>query len=238
MTFKTLQESLRKRLRAEVKEGEITGTALAARTGLRQAHMSNFLNGKRGLSLEAMDRVLGAEGWSVLDLIDAEEINRRASIPQSEESQFQNVPLVRTCLAATEPQIARKAVWEILKVRSSFLEKLSPACDEERARWERFVALRVDAREGMSMFPRLLPGATVLIDRHYNSLEPYRRGEHNMFVIGQGKRCAIGYLEKVGEQILLRPHNRAYPVEILQVEARHSVTDYVIGRVAKVELET
>lgn len=30
----------------------------------------------------------------------------------------------------------------------------------------------------MSMYPRLLPGgATVLVDRHYNSLKPYREGE-------------------------------------------------------------
>ena len=40
--------------------------------------------------------------------------------------------------------------------------------------------IRADGREGMSMYPRLLPGAIVLIDRHYNSLKPYRKGESNL----------------------------------------------------------
>jgi phage repressor protein C with HTH and peptisase S24 domain len=100
------------------------------------------------------------------------------------------------------------------------------------------VALRVEAREGMSMFPRLLPGATVLIDRHYNSLRPYRRGEHSMYVVRRPKQCVIGYIENVGGSFVLRPHNPAYPVEMLVIAPRHSISDYVIGRVAHVGMET
>ncbi len=88
------------------------------------------------------------------------------------------------------------------------------------------------------MFPRLLPGATVLIDRHYNSGKAYRQGEKTMFVVRQAKQCVIGYMESAGENIFVRPHNRAYPVEMLEVAARHSVSDYVIGRVAHVGIET
>ncbi|HVO63383.1 MAG TPA: LexA family transcriptional regulator [Terriglobales bacterium] len=238
MTFQMLQHGLRKKLWEKIESRGLTGTALASRAGLQQAHISNFLNGKRGLSLEAMDRVLAAENLSVLDLIDPEEINRRASIPTSEEAEFQNVPLVRTCRAAGEPRIARRTVWEILKFRSSFLNNLRASCDEARAQWERFVALRVDAREGMSMFPRLLPGATVLIDRHYNSLEPYRRSEHNMYVVRSPEHCSIRYIESVGGNIVLRPHNPAYPVEMLAVGAQLSASDYVVGRVAQIGIET
>jgi transcriptional regulator with XRE-family HTH domain len=237
MTFKALQESLRNRLWKEMKNGGLTGTALAARTGLQQAHMSNFLNGKRGLSLEAMDRVLEAQRLSVLDLIEPEEINQRASIPQPEEAEFRNVPVVHTCRAAAAPWIARRNVWEILKFRGSFIDSLRSSCDGARAKWERFVAMRVEAREGMSMFPRLLPGATVLIDRHYNTLQPYRGGESNMYMIHRQEQCMIRYVESVAGSIVLRPHNVAYPVEVLAVGAHRSASDYVIGRVAHVGIE-
>ena len=238
MMFQTLQHSLRKKLWEEIESGGLTGTALASRAGLQQAHMSNFLNGKRGLSLEAMDRVLTAEKLSVLDLIDPEEINRRASIPTSKEAEFENVPLVRTCRAAGARRMARRNVWEILKFRRSFLNDLRPSCDDARAQWERFVALRVDARQGISMFPRLLPGATVLIDRHYNSLHPYRRSEHNMYAVRNPEYCGIGYVESVGGNIVLRPHNPAYPVQMLAMGAHEPASDYVVGRVAHIGIDT
>ncbi len=238
MTFKMLQESLRKRLWKEVNNGGLTGTEVAARAGLQQAHISNFLNGKRGLSLEAMDRVLAAENLSVMDLLVREEINQRASIPRSAEPGFQTVPLVHAWLAAVAPQIERRNVWELLKFRSSFLSRLRSCCDPVRGQWERFVTLRVEAREGMSMFPRLLPGATVLVDRHYNSLRPYRRGERTMFLVRNLKRCVIRYVESVGASALLRPHNPDYPVEMLEVAPRHSASDYIIGRIAHIGIET
>lgn len=238
MTFKMLQERLRKKLWQEMRNGGLTGRALAAHSGLQQAHISNFLNGKRGLSLEAMDRVLAAQKLSVIDLFDAKEINERASISRSVEEEFQNIPLVDDGLSAGAPQIARTRVREILKFRSRFLCGLRSSCDQVRARWERFVALRVGAGEGMSMFPRLLPGATVLIDRHYNSTKPYRRGENTMFVVRRPMRCLVRYVEGAGEDVVLRAHNPAYAVEMLEVAARHSVSDYIIGRVAHVGIET
>jgi phage repressor protein C with HTH and peptisase S24 domain len=185
-----------------------------------------------------MDRVLAAQNLSVLDLLDAEEINQRASIPLSEEPEFQNVPLVHTCVAAAAPQIARRTVREVLKFRTSFLHTLHSACDDVREHWERFVALHVDAGEGMSMFPRLLPGATVLIDRHYNSLQPYRRGESNMFVVRSPRQCTIRYIESVADNFLLRPHNPAYPVEMLALSKGHYVSDAIVGRIAHIGIET
>jgi hypothetical protein len=84
----------------------------------------------------------------------------------------------------------------------------------DREHWERFVIIRVDGREGMSMYPRLLPGATVLLDRHYNSLKPYRKGESNMYAIDKDGTCTVKYVEEAGNHLVLRPHNTAYPVEV------------------------
>jgi len=80
MKFRMLQDNLRRNLWERIDSGELTGLRLAEQTGFKQAHISNFLSCKRGLSLEGMDRVLNVQHLSVLDLIDATEVNKRASI--------------------------------------------------------------------------------------------------------------------------------------------------------------
>ena len=108
----------------------------------------------------------------------------------------------------------------------------------DREGWERFVVLKVDAREGMSMYPRMLPGATLLIDRHYNSLQPYRKGEQNMYAIRKDDACTIKYVEVANNHLVLRPHNQAYPVEVLTMEEGKKTGDYIVGRICYVGIET
>ena len=103
MKFRTLQENLRKALRERIEEGELTGLGLARDTGFKQAHISNFLNRKRGLSVEGMDKVLNVQRLSVLDLLDPGEINKRASIAPPSEDEFDNVLLVDGAVAARQP---------------------------------------------------------------------------------------------------------------------------------------
>jgi hypothetical protein len=239
VSFKSLQQNLRKRLWQDIDNGDLTGVSLAERSGLQQAHVSNFLNNRRGLSLDAMDRVLAAQKLSVLDLVDPKAIDERASIAHSPEAEFVNVPLLNGCAASCEPRIVRAVVRELLKYRATFLRSLRPACDRARTKWERFIGMRVEASEGMSMFPRLLPGATILIDRHYNSLEPYRRGEFNMYFIRKPNgTCTIRYLESTKDTFILRPHNQVYPIEVLETRSEHEVSEYIAGRVAHVGIET
>jgi len=237
MKFKVLQENLRKALWQRIEEGELTGLHLAELTGFKQAHISNFLNRKRGLSLEGMDKVLKVQHLSVLDLLDPAEVNKRASILPPADDEFQNVLLVEGTAAATEPIIMNMDVKEILKFKQSFLRSLRAETEGNRSAWERFVLMKVDARGGMSMYPRLLPGATVLIDRHYNSLKPYRKGESNMYAVNRDSSCTVKYVELAGKQLVLRPHNQAYPVEIMQLgDSRPS--DFIVGRVCYVGIET
>jgi hypothetical protein len=238
MKFKALQDNLRKTLWQRIDAGELTGLGLAAQTGFRQAHISNFLNRKRGLSLEGMDRVLKVQHLSVLDLLDPAEINKRASILPPAKDEFQDVLLVEGDVAASESLIMSMNVKDILKFKKSFLRSLRPEMENARERWERFVLIKIDAREGMSMYPRLLPGATVLIDRHYNSLKPYRKGESNMYAVNKNGACTVKYVEIAGDQLVLRPHNQAYPVDVLGVEKGVRPADYLIGRVCYVGIET
>jgi len=238
MKFRTLQDNLRKALWQRIDEGDLTGLHLAAQTGFKQAHISNFLNRKRGLSLEGMDKVLSVQHISVLDLLDPSEVNKRASIVAPSADEFDSVVVADGQIAATEPLIMSMHVKEILKFKKTFLRRLREDIEGDRDGWERFVVIKVDAREGMSMYPRMLPGAPLLLDRHYNSLVPYRKGEQNMYAVRKDETCTIKYVEVANRHLVLRPHNPAYPVEVMLIEEGTKPGDYIVGRVCHVGIET
>ena len=238
MKFRVLQDNLRKTLWERIDEGDLTGLRLAQQTGFKQAHISNFLNRKRGLSLEGMDKVLAVQHLSVLDLLDPAEVNKRASILPPSNDEFDNVLLTEGAVAATQPLITSMNVKEIHKFKKNFLRKLKAEIEGDRETWERFVLIKADGREGMSMYPRLLPGATVLIDRHYNSLKPYRKGEFNMYAVLKDGTCTVKYVEVAGNHLILRPHSHSYPIEVMTMEEGKSASDYLVGRVCYVGMET
>ena len=238
MKFRMLQENLRKTLWERIDGGELTGLRLAEQTGFKQAHISNFLNRKRGLSLEGMDKVLAVQHLSVLDLLDPAEVNKRASILPPSGDEFENVLLTDASTAATQPLIASMHVKEILKFKKTFLKRLKEEVDGDRRAWERFVIVKADAQEGMSMYPRTMPGATLLLDRHYNSLTPYRKGESNMYAVRRDGTCTIRYVETADGHLILRPHNPAYPIEVIALEDGQRPGDYIVGRVCHVGIET
>lgn len=235
MKFKALQENLRKTLLERIARGALTGLRLAEQTGFKQAHISNFLNRKRSLSLEGMDRVLNVQHLSVLDLLDPAEVNKRATLAPPSGDEFDNIFVV-DAVAATQPLILSMNVREIQKFKRSFLRRLRPDIRGKRRDWERFVAIKA-ATEAIGMHPRVEPGATVLIDRHYNSLEPYRRGELNLYAVRVRDALRIRYVETAGHNLILRPHDPSHAVEIVGLEEGESVADYLIGRVCFVGME-
>ena len=237
MKFKILQDNLRKILWERIEAGELTGLRLAQLTGFKQAHISNFLNRKRGLSLEGMDKVLSVQHLSVLDLLDPSEVNKRASILPPSGDEFENVLLTDASTAATQPLINSMHVKEILKFKKTFLRKLKAETEGDRSAWQRFVLIKVDAREAMSMYPRLMPGAMLLIDRHYNALKAYRKGEFNMYAVLKNDTCAVRYVEVAGNHLILRPHNQSSPIEVISMEDGKAAADYLVGRVCHVGLE-
>lgn len=237
MKFRNLQENLRQALLSRIEEGELTGMRLAEQTGFQQAHISNFLNRKRGLSLEGMDKVLQTQRLSVLDLLDPEEINRRVSIAPPAESGFQNVFVVEPEVAASEPLIMSMAVKDLVKFRTAFLRRLRAETQASRENWERFVVIRADAREGMSMYPRIVPGAWLLLDRHYTSLNPYRKNDGTMYAVWKKDSCVVRYVQVEGESLILRPQNQAYPVEVVPI-ADKPAAEHIVGRVCYVGMET
>jgi hypothetical protein len=238
MKFRMLQENLRNILWERIDRGELTGLRLAGQAGFKQAHISNFLNRKRGLSLEGMDRVLNVQHLSVLDLIDPAEVSKRAWILPPSEDEFDNVVVTDSHIAAFEALIMSMHVKEILKFKKIFLKRLKREVEGDRRAWERFVIIKADAQEGMSMYPRTMPGATLLLDRHYNSLTPYRKGESNMYAVRRDGTCTVKYVEAADRHLILRPHNPAYPIEVMALEDGRKPGDYIVGRVCHVGIET
>lgn len=237
MKFKVLQENLRKILWDRIEAGELTGLRLAEQTGFKQAHISNFLNRKRGLSLEGMDKVLQVQHLSVLDLLDPAEVNKRASIFPPSTDEFENVVLSDSHTAATQPLIVSMHVKEVLKFKKTFLHHIRPDPEGDRSGWQRFVLIKLDAREALAMHPRLAPGATLLIDRHYTSFRPYRKGELNMYAVLKNDNCAVRYVELAGDQVILRPHNQFTPIEVIPIAKGKSASDYLVGRICQIGLE-
>ena len=89
----------------------------------------------------------------------------------------------------------------------------------------------------MSMYPRILPGALVLIDRHYNSVVPYRRGETNIYAVQTKEGCKLRYVEVAGKNLVLRPHNTTYPVQVVTLQADESPQECIVGRICYVGME-
>ena len=88
-----LISDLHDRLRALVRErigGGLTGTELAKLAGFQQAHVSNFLNRRRGLSIEAMDRIMEVLKVEVRDLMPEE--RERAQAAAVDEAEFASIP--------------------------------------------------------------------------------------------------------------------------------------------------
>ena len=236
MKLRGLQDNLRRTLHERIAAGELTGLRLAEQTGFRQAHISNFLNRKRRLSMAGMDRVLSVQRLSVLDLLDPEEVSKHARVSPRSNQDFESVAVVTPSLLATQRFITNMQVMEFHKFNESFLSSLRAAPRGKRRDWERFVACRADA-DSMSMHPRLMPGALVLVDRHYNSLEPYRKGEFNIYAIEDRGKCKLRYAEVAGANLILRPHNQTYGIEVLPIEKGKQPHDYIVGRVCHVGME-
>ncbi len=121
MSFVVLQENLRKELRRRIEAKELTGMDLARRTGFTQAHISNFLNRKRGLRLSALDRMLKAIGWTVYNLLNAHDLARFAAVPLGSDEDYADLPVVEAAAAASSRIIVQEEVRRLLKFRRAFL---------------------------------------------------------------------------------------------------------------------
>jgi hypothetical protein len=81
------------------------------------------------------------------------------------------------------------------------------------------------------MDPLVLPEALAIIDRHYNSLVPYRPDRPNLYAVRNQARLALRYVDYLAARLVLRPHNIAFPVDLIEVDSDHSPNELITGRV-------
>lgn len=230
MNFQELHELLRLELVRRIERGSLTGRRLASQTGFQQAHISNFLNGRRSLSLEGLDRVLAAQHLTVDQLLPVD--LAAAAVPSSEP--MEAVPVVSPSAAMDEARVAESSVIETMQVSASRLYDNRARSAGKRAHWQRFVAVRADAQQSAAMEPLLPPGAIAVLDRHYNSLAPYRAQQPTLYAVRCGAALLLRFVDFDEGRLILRPYSRDFPVQLLAPAAHESPADYLVGRVCMI----
>jgi hypothetical protein len=228
MNFTQMHERLRLELLHRIQRGTVSVSLLARQTGLGQSHLSNFLHNRRQLSLEAMDRVLAAQHLTAADLLPA--MHQAAALPADGESSM--IPVVSHAAALFEPYIRPSAVQSMLHLPAGVLQTIRTRVSNHRRAWQRFVAVRIPAADALPMEPLVLPDAIALIDRHYNSLMPYRPDRPNLYAIRHGSHLTLRYVDFLSNRLVLRPYNIAFPVDLIEVDPGKSPGDLIAGRIA------
>ncbi len=236
INFRGLQERLREQLLAHINAGELTGLQLARTTGFQQAHISNFLNRKRGLSLEAMDAILQATNISLPDLIaDSSKPHRRAQ-SAAECGDFVSIPILEEH-DCTATQVPKHPTRETIKIASSLVQRLHPSMHIPRPHWQRFIAIRIKPADVAAMAPRLTRGNIAVIDRHHNLPANRKSSIPDMFLVGSSAGFQVRYVETSGSSVLLRPHQPEFPCEVLCSRSGHDPLSAIIGRLCLLQVQ-
>lgn len=230
MNFTQMHERLRLELLRRVERGTVSVSLLARQTGLAQAHVSNFLRGRRRLSLRALDTVLTAQQLEAIDLLPS----FVRSLSGAARGELTLAPMVSQGAALFEPFVRAGARQGQFPIQTHFLEALRPRCASARRRWERFVAYRVPPPEAPPMEPLLTAGVAVLIDRHYTSLQAYRPNHNNLYAVRLDERVALRFVEIQANCLILRPYRANYPIDLIEQPTAELVSERIAGRVALV----
>ena len=203
-------------------------------TWLAEAHISNFLNRKRSLSLDGLDRVLASQSLTVDQILP---VNLSASAAATAIESSELVPLVSPSVAMAEPRILPSAIIENVQISTARLHDNRSRPSASHAQWQRFVAVRADAQQAAAMDPVLPVGAIAILDRHYTSLVPYRSQSPTLYAVRCGSSLLFRFLDLDDGHLILRPYSRSFPVQLLPIAPHETPSDHIIGRVCLVLAE-
>lgn len=233
MKFETLHENLRLEILRRIERGLLTGSTLARTADFRQAHISNFLNRKRSLSLEGLDRVLAAQEMSVIDLLPPD-LLPGVAVPRRSASLTQTIPVVTHTAATSSARIQSPETIDTVEVPEAVIHSSRPHPLPGRDLWQRFVAIRVDAIQAAAMEPLLRQHFIVVIDRHYNSLAPYRLHPPTVYAVRGSDALHLCFLEYEADRLILRPRNQQIPVLLIALATNEQPADRIVGRICYV----
>ncbi len=235
VNFEDLHELLRVELLRRIDQGTATGTSIARQAGFRQAHISNYLNRKRSLSLAGLDRILASQGLTV-DQIMPLDLNASAS-PAPGEEPLEAIPVVSPSTAMEDAAVRAGSVIAAIHVNAAQLAQCRPRPSAKAAGWQRFVAIRADAQQAAAMEPIFAEGATLVLDRHYNSLAPYRTHQRTLYAVRGGAGLVVRFVDFDEGRLILRPLSLGFPVQLVTLRTEESPADLIVGRVCLVVSE-
>ncbi len=224
-----LHERLRTELRRRINEGTLTGTLLARRSGLAQAHISKFLSGKTNLSDVARDRILAALNLSVEALLAP-----RPEEPSPDPAYTLFRLLRANELADADYRTANMTVQVPLQAYNP-----TPPVGRHVAR-ERFVALILEPGQARPMEPILRPDDIVLVDRY--NLNPGKpqpgKAQLDIFAL-QLTRGVTLFRHVIAEPAreplrgrwILQPAGNTFPAQSIPAPRPDSAESPILGRV-------
>jgi hypothetical protein len=228
MNFTQMHERLRIELLRRINRGTLSVSLLARQTGLGQAHLSNFLHSKRQLSLQAMDRVLAAQHLAADDLLPV----LRLATDSVVEPDASAVPILAHASALFEPYIRPAVVHSMLRLPRGALQTIKPRASKPRRAWQRFVAIRVTQSDAQAMMPLIAPGAIAVVDRHYNSLAAHSPDRPNILAVRDGSQIMLRYVSYLANRLVLQPHDRSYPLQLIELGPHETLGEMIAGRIA------
>ncbi len=231
MNFSQLHERLRIEVLRRIDDGRLSAALLAHRTGFAPAHISNFLNRKRRLSLDGLDKVLKSEALTITDLFPEGSYAVTGAGWAPRAMQFDSVPLVDQTIASMSVRIHSQSILEVVRVKSGLLGSLRDRCSAQRRKWDRFVAVQIAQEEAEVMVPALPANALVLIDRHYNSTFSHAPGEQSIYAVRHGNRLRFRYVALVGRHLILSAEKRSHTPELVPLSEGQTSADLIVGRV-------
>jgi hypothetical protein len=157
-------------------------------------------------------------------------MHQALALPADEERS--TVPIVSHAVALFEPFIRPSAVQGMLHLPGGALQTVRTRVSNTRRAWQRFVAVRIPAADALPMEPLVLPEAIALLDRHYTSLTPYRPNRPNLYAVRHGAHLTLRYVDFLSSRLVLRPHNIAFPVDLIEIDPGESPSEPIAGRVA------
>jgi transcriptional regulator with XRE-family HTH domain len=233
MNFSQLQDRVRHVLLRRIERGTLSVSLLARQTGMGQPHISNFLRGRRGLSLGTLDRILAAQKLEISDFLPA---RREANAPVggSDEDAVEAVvrlPLVGGAVAVFEPYIRASSVQGMVPFAGEVLKGLEVRCSAGRKQWDRFVVVRVTEEDGRAMGPMLEEGGLVVLDRHYTSFYPYAEGKVTVYGARAGAGLVLRLAQFEADRVVLRALRGEVKAVVVEPEGAETAGDVLVGRV-------
>ena len=235
MNFQDLHELLRLELVRRIERGTLTRSRIARQAGFQQAHISNFLNRKRSLSLEGLDRVLASQSLTIDQILPLDLAASHSPTHPSDPTEI--VPVVSPSAAMDEARISPSAIIETIQVSASRLNSNHAnrvRTSTPRTHWQRFLGIRADTQQSAAMDPLVAPGAIAVLDRHYNSLAPYRAHQPNLYAIRHGASLLIRYAELDHNHLILRPHSPTHPIHLIPLTPNESPSNHIVGRICMI----